>query len=290
VWRAEITVDEQLARELIGGQFELPLTSVELVSAGWDYTVFRVDEQWAFRFPRREVVLEAMQREVYALRRLARLLPFAVPEPELLGRPLGGFPWPFYGARWLPGEEAGAASDEERLLLAPQLGRALRTVHELDAPIELPVDVSARADMTVRVPRTREQLAGLWWTPPASVPELLARAERLAPPERVVICHGDLHFRQVLVDGPSLVGFVDWVDVCRADPGIDLQLAYAFLPLEGRTAFFAEYGEVADDSIVRARVMALSLGAILARYGRDQGLPEIEREALASLDRATSDL
>jgi aminoglycoside phosphotransferase (APT) family kinase protein len=290
VWRAEITVDEQLARELIGGQFELPLASVELVSAGWDYTVFRVDERWAFRFPRREVLLEPMRREVYALRRLARFLPFAVPEPELLGRPLGGFPWPFYGARWLPGAEAGGAREEERLALAPQLARALRTLHTLEAPIELPVDVSSRADMTVRVPRTREQLDGLWWTPPASVAELLARAECLAPAEHVVICHGDLHFRQVVVDGARLVGFVDWVDVCRADPGIDLQLAYAFLPPEARDAFFAEYGEVADDSIVRARVVAVSLGAMLARYGRDQGLPGIEREAIASLDRATSDL
>ena len=290
MWRAEITVDESLARELIGAQFELSLARVELVSAGWDYTVFRVDDVWAFRFPRREVVVESMQREVYALRRLARILPFAVPEPELLGRPLGGFPWPFYGSRWLPGAEAGGASDDERIALAPQLAQALRTLHTLDAPLDLPVDVTARADMTVRVPRTREQLDGLWWTPPASVGELLTRAERLAPAESLVICHGDLHFRQVLVDGPRLVGLVDWIDVCRADPGIDLQLAYAFLPPEARSAFFAEYGEISEDSETRARVVAVSLGAILARYGRDEGLPEIEREALASLDRASADL
>ena len=64
----------------------------------------------------------------------------------------------------------------------------------------------------------------------------------------------------------------------------------ASLPAEARAAFFAEYGEISEDSETRARVVALSLGAILARYGRDQGLPEIEREALASLDRATADL
>ncbi len=285
MWRAEITVDEELARELIGGQFELPLETVERVSAGWDYTVFRVDGEWAFRFPRREVVIEQMRTEVSTLRRLVPLLPFAVPEPVLLGRALGSYPWPFYGAPWLPGSEAGPATDADRLALAPQLARALRALHDLELPLELPVDVSSRADMSVRVPRTREQLDGLRpLTPP--VEELLRRAEQLPPTYPQVICHGDLHFRQVLVEGDRLVGFVDWIDVCRADPGIDLQLAYAFLPLAAREVFFAEYGAISEESEIRARVVALSLGAILARYGRDEGLPEIEQEALASLDRA----
>jgi aminoglycoside phosphotransferase (APT) family kinase protein len=287
IWRAEVEVDEPLARELIAAQFvELALDRIELVSAGWDYTVFRVDDIWAFRFPRREVVIEQMRTEVYALRRLARILPFAIPEPTLLGRAIDPYPWPFYGARWLPGEEAGGATDADRLALAPQLARALRALHDVDAPLELPVDVTRRADMQFRVPRTREQLEGLWSSPAAD--EVLRRAEQLPAEYPLVICHGDLHFRQVLVEGASLIGFVDWVDVCRADPGIDLQLAYAFLPLDARAAFLAEYGEVSVESELRARVMALSLSAALARYGRDEGFPAIEREALASLERAIS--
>jgi aminoglycoside phosphotransferase (APT) family kinase protein len=287
VWRAENTVDEELARALIGAQFpELALERVEPVAAGWDYTVFRVDDRWAFRFPRREVVLEPMARELDVLSRLE--VPFAVPVPVYRGRPEDGYPWPFFGASWLEGTEATEAQD--RSALAVPLARALRALHGAPGFDELPVDVSARADMTVRVPRTREQLGGLWWAPPRSVEELLDRAERLPPAGGEALCHGDLHFRQVIVDGGSLVGFVDWVDVCRADPGIDLQLAFAFLPPDARRAFFAAYGEVSDDSIVRARVVALSLGAMLARYGRDQGLPAIEREALASLDRAVADL
>lgn len=279
VWRAEIAVDEALARELIGDGFE----RIELVAAGWDYTVFRVDEQWAFRFPRREVVLEPMAREIGVLSRLN--VPFAVPSPVYRGEPSERFPWPFFGARWLPGTEA---MEGDRAALAVPLARALRALHDTDGFDDLPVDVTSRGDMTVRVPRTREQLDGLWWTPPASVDALLRRAERLPPAEELVLCHGDLHFRQVIVDGPRLVGFVDWVDVCRADPGIDLQLAYAFLDPDDRRAFFAEYGEIAPESEIRARVVALSLGAMLARYGRDQGLPAVEREALASLDRAVA--
>lgn len=284
-WQAEVIVDEALAGVLIRRQFApVGERSVELVAAGWDYTVHRVDGEWAFRFPRRQIVIEPMQREVDVLSRLSA---FPIPVPVFRGEPSAEFPWPFWGARWLPGVEASAASQSERHELAPQLGRLLRQLHATDVP-DLPVDVVRRADMSFRVPKTREELtavAPLWAAPPAAF-ALLDRAERLPPAPPAATCHGDLHFRQVLVEGGRLTGVVDWVDVCRADPGIDLQVVYAFLPPDARDAFFAEYGAVAEESLLRARVVALNLSAVLARYGRAQALAPVEQEALASLDRA----
>jgi len=289
-WEAEHVVDEPLARELVRSAFPgLAADTVELAAAGWDYTIHRVDDEWAFRFPRRSVVLAPMQRELAVLARLPPDLP--VPRPAYLGDPTDAYPWPFWGSRWLPGAELSSATDVERCALAPELGRFLRRLHATDAG-DLPVDVVGRADMPSRVPRTREELAliaSTWEAPPA-VERLLDDAARLDTFEATATCHGDLHFRQVLVDGPSLTGVIDWVDVCRSDPGIDLQIVFASLPPEARPAFFAEYGPVADHSLVRARVLALFLAAALARYGRDQGLPAVEREALASLDRAVAGL
>ncbi len=289
-WQAEQVVDERLAQELVRAQFPaIAADSVMLVAAGWDYTVHRVDGEWAFRFPRREVVLEPMERELRVLERLAPVFP--VPSPTHLGAPTASFPWPFWGALWLPGKEASAASETDRHALAPQLGRLLRRLHALDVA-DLPVDVVRRADMSFRVARTREELAAVapLWPSPPSVRAFLDHAERLPAAEPVATCHGDLHFRQLLVDGPQVTGVVDWVDVCRADPGIDLQLVYAFLPPSARAAFFDAYGDVGESSLVRARVIALNLSAVLARYGQDAGLPAVETEALASLDRSVTDL
>jgi aminoglycoside phosphotransferase (APT) family kinase protein len=290
IWRAEQVVGEELARALVREQFpSIPADAVELVSAGWDYTVHRVDGDWAFRFPRREVVLEPMRREIAVLPGLAPSLPVPVPAAVHAGAPSEHFPWPFYGARWLHGREAALAG--ERDALAPQLGRFLRRLHAAVVP-GLPVDVNGRADMSRRVPVTREALAALdgLWAPPPAADELLERALELPSPEALAVCHGDLHFRQLLVDGPRLTGVVDWVDVCLSDPGIDLMVVYAFLPPEARPAFFAEYGEVSDGSLLRARVLALNLSAILARWGRVEGNRPVEEEALASLDRALTGL
>ena len=38
-------------------------------------------------------------------------------------------------------------------------------------------------------------------------------------------------------------------------------------------------------SLVRARVLALNLMAVIARYGHDEGMPDVEAEARAGLDR-----
>ena len=236
-----------------------------------------------------------MQRELAVLPVLAPLLPVAVPAPVFAGRPTDTFPWPFYGARFIAGADPGGArlSDDDRAALARPLAAFLRRLHApdvLELLPELPVDVVARADMAFRVPRTREELSAAaaeeLWEPPQAVFELLDRAGSLPPAEPTAVCHGDLHFRQLLVDGGRLTGVVDWVDVCRSDPGIDLLIAYAFLPPDARRAFFAEYGPVAEESLVRARVLALFISAVLARFARDQGLVDLEREAVASLDRA----
>jgi aminoglycoside phosphotransferase (APT) family kinase protein len=148
--------------------------------------------------------------------------------------------------------------------------------------------------MSVRVPKTREQLeeleaAGLWQRP-ASVDQLLEAAEGLPPSDAVAVVHGDLHFRQVLVgDGATLAGVIDWVDVCRSDPAIDLSMLWSYLPRQGREAFLSEYGAVRDDQLVRARVIALSLSAALARYGHNEGFSAVEREALSGLARTAAE-
>jgi len=142
--------------------------------------------------------------------------------------------------------------------------------------------------MAVRVPRTRESFDAIadLWQPPGEVEQLLAQALALPPPEPRALCHGDLHFRQLLVDGDRLSGIVDWVDLCRADPGIDLSLVYGLLSPVARAEFLEEYGDVDPASLMRARVLALNLMAVLVHYGHDERNPDVEAEALAGLGRA----
>jgi aminoglycoside phosphotransferase (APT) family kinase protein len=295
-WSADVTVDEPLVRHLIAGQFpEVALASLRRFAEGWDNAVWLVDERWAFRFPRRTIAIPGVEREIAVLPGLASRLPVAIPAPVFVGRPALGYPWPFFGAELLPGIEAGDAAldDQARTRLAPALAGFLRTLHDAEVDDELPIDPNRRSEMPYRVKMTVDRIAELEqegvWHAPAVVAELFAQAEALPASTRAVVCHGDLHFRHLLVDGHgALTGVIDWGDLCRAEPAIDLSLLWSFFPPAGRAAFLDVYGALTDDQHVRARLLAVNLCVILALYGHHEGMDGVKREALGGLERAVA--
>lgn len=295
-WSAEVVVDEPLARGLLGQFPELEVHSLRPFAEGWDYAIWVVNEEWAFRFPRRAIAVPGVEVEISALPVLAPLLPLPVPAPAFVGSPTEQFPWPFYGSRLLPGCELTTLEldDRARVRIGQALARFLRRLHEVELELELPTDSNRRADMSVRVPKTRAQLAELEalgdWRRSREVEQVLETAEALPPPRFSAIVHGDLHVRQVLADDElAVTGVIDWVDVCRSDPAIDLSMFWSFVPPEGRRAVLGAYGAVTPDQLLRARVVALSLGAALAAYGHVERNRAVEREALNGLERAMVD-
>jgi aminoglycoside phosphotransferase (APT) family kinase protein len=199
-WDADVVVDEALVRRLLGQFPDVHVGSVRPLAEGWDNSVWLVDGEWAFRFPRRAIAIPGIERELDVLPRLANRVSLAIPAPAFVGAPDDAYPWPFFGARMIPGvESCDAALDEDaRTTLAVSLARFLRGLHAMNIDAELPVDPNARSDMAQRVPRTRQALAeverlGLWRTPRA-VSRLLDRAERMPQTTRLSLAHSDLHF------------------------------------------------------------------------------------------------
>ncbi|MBV8711298.1 MAG: phosphotransferase [Solirubrobacterales bacterium] len=302
-WSAEVTVDRDLAYRLIAGQFDsLEPVELRLLSEGWDNTVWLVDGRWVFRFPRREVVIAGIEREMAVLPRLARLVPLPIPIPVFFGRPVDDYRWPFFGAALIPGMETAdsACSDADRCRLAGPLAGFLRALHDgdtaaaVDPTGELPSDPMGRGDMEQRVPLTEKRLSEVerlgMWRAPGSIHEVLDAARGLGTPESSALVHGDLHIRHLLVDDDcGAAGVIDWIDICRGDPAIDLPLFWSLLPAVGRGEFLDTYGTVTDAQLLRARVLALFLTATLAVYAHHEGLANLEREAIASLERTTVD-
>ena len=255
-WRAEVTIDEPLVRRLLEEQFPaLDVGPARPFAEGWDNALWLVNDAIAFRFPRRAIAVPGLEREIRVLPGLAGSLPLPIPTPAYVGRASDAFPWPFFGAPLLAGREPASASlDGRRAALAPGWGRSwTRSTRERCLArhgADLPVDPMGRADMSMRVPRTRERLerlatAGLWAPPPA-VEAILAAADELGPADGLVLCHGDLNVRHLLVDDAGVpAAVIDWGDVCVGDPSIDLSLYWSLLDAAGRAAFRDAYGAAA---------------------------------------------
>ena len=92
--------------------------------------------------------------------------------------------------------------------------------------------------------------------------------------------------------GGPISGVIDWGDVCRADPAIDLMLVWCSSRPPDACAFFAPYGQVDAEQFLRSRVLALFLDSMLVRYAHDRASRASNarrRRARANADRLVGD-
>jgi len=210
---------------------------------------------------------------------------------------------PFVGYQMLSGTTACRMPwmDEQRAAVAAPLGAALRVLHSIPTDSEwarsAPVDMIRRADIGYQAGRLRERLGKL--SPVVDVSELAAVAttiDRLADTPlyegEPCLLHGDLYARHLLADeAHRLCGLIDWGDLHRGDPALDLSIAFSFLPASGdaRAEFRAAYGAVDEATWDRARFRALNYGVILSLYGIDTGDTAIREAGLYALRVANAD-
>jgi aminoglycoside phosphotransferase (APT) family kinase protein len=299
-WEPEVHVDAERARGLIGTQFpDLARAAIAEIGVGWDNVVYLVDGRWAFRFPQRAIAVPGVQREIDTLGRLARHLPLPIPVPRFVGAPTDDYPWPWFGAPYLPGVELAASGlpDEDRLDVGHSLGTFLRLLHDPGLAARagggLPVDPMRRADMGFRIPYARRRLDAVvaegLWEPTDEVERLLADATGIPPPSRSVVLHGDLHVRHVLVgEGGAATGVIDWGDVSLGDTSADVSIAYGSLAGDARVAFLDAYGPIDQLTELRARVIATFLAAALLGYADNVGNRALRVEALRALERVVT--
>ena len=104
--------------------------TVQRIAGGWAYHTFLVDDCWIFRFPQRESVAESLRQEIDALPRLARHVPFEVPQFRFVAA--SGAP-PCVGYRRIHGRALAKAD-----LNGPGLhsvAKALRSLHQVPTAI-----------------------------------------------------------------------------------------------------------------------------------------------------------
>ena len=290
-WTAEREVTAKLALSLVREQFpDLGAGGIQPLGSGWDNTAFLVDGDIVFRFPRKQSTVELLARETRVLPRLAGRLPLAVPHPRWVGRPTARFPWLFAGYRTLAGVtvDVAALSDEERMAAAEPLGAFLAALHAfpLDG-LGLPGDEIGRTAFARRMPELRDRLdhlrgGGLIDDPSPWL--RLFEGELPGPPPALVLAHGDLYARHLLVDDARRVcAVIDWGDVHAGDPAVDLAVAYALFPPRARETFFRAYGPVDERTRRTARLRTAFLCAALLWFADSTSNGPLLREGLAAM-------
>jgi aminoglycoside phosphotransferase (APT) family kinase protein len=296
VWEAEVVVDPFLASDLIATQFpELQPVSARLIGAGWDNTAYLVNESIVFRFPRRSIAVPLIATEVQLLPWLSLQLPLKIPVPTFRGAPSEKYAWPFAGYRALAGQPLPAArlsSDARRALTVP-LARFLAALHAVPsseaADHGAPLDIFERLTVSPRRAVTTERLNGLAAAgvirDSRSIEAILDTAPVL-PPRSGALVHGDLHAGQIIVDDAGqMVAVIDWGDVHRGDPAVDLAAVHAMLPSDCHDTFLNAYGPVDPTSWSAARARAAWHSVALLASAMDTEDDDMADEAKTALMR-----
>jgi aminoglycoside phosphotransferase (APT) family kinase protein len=294
-WSAELAVSSALAQSLIAAQFpQLAPVRAEAIGAGFDNTAFCVNSAHIFRFPRRQFAVQFLEAETRLMPVLAPRLPLPVPRPMFVGHPTDAYPWPFAGYQMLPGRTACSAAldNDQRAAMARPLARFLATLHAIpvaDATrFGAGPDTIARLDLVRRVPRARDDLAGLAehklveHIGPFMI--ILDGAPANYAPAADTLVHGDLYARHLLVDVDGrLAGVIDWGDVHLGDRAVDLAIVHTFLPRAARDEFLDAYGPVDDRTWCMARLCALWHTLTVLIYAYDVDDADLVREGRVAL-------
>lgn len=299
-WTAECAVTDELAGSLIETQFpELAPVTIRPMGEGWDHRALLVNDQFMFRFPRRQVGADSLQGEIRVLPGLAPLLPLPIPVPTFIGKPDRGYPWIFAGYRKLEGRTACsvALDDDTRQNLAEPLAQFLVALHAIDVETALRLgalpDSWNRSDLSRKAAHIRDRLDQLLQfgiiRDVAPYLDLVANATTARVPRAMSMVHGDLYVRHLLLDrNLRLSGVIDWGDVHVGDVVTDLAVAHAILPPGAHDQFRRVYGPIDDESWRLARLHALYGTTILAVYGHMTGDADLNRETPIMLGHIVS--
>jgi aminoglycoside phosphotransferase (APT) family kinase protein len=278
-WSPELAITIDEAKLLIESQFsQLMPVKIKELGEGFDNTVFEVNKEYVFRFPRKENAVQLLLTENQLLPLLVDNLNIRIPEPIFFGQPTDHYKWPFTGYHLVRGEAPGEIREETRILSAAPLAQFFKTLHQF--PVEqaekigVPYDQYERTNIAKRKEMLIENLKK------AEELQLVSEAQTafdwlnsfndIRLNTSVSLVHGDCHIRNILVDEKDVItGIIDWGDTHIGSPAIDLSIAYSFLPPKARIPFFQIYGEVPDEMKLGAKFFAVYVSTILLLYGHD---------------------
>jgi aminoglycoside phosphotransferase (APT) family kinase protein len=290
----EAEVDDALARHLLTTQLphlaDLPLARIE--AWGTDHAIFRLGDELSLRLPKIGWAAAQGEKEHRWLPVLAPELPVEVPVPVAVGAPDAAYPFPWYVAPWLAGENPPTDGAVDLGQLALELAGFVLALQRIDpsgAPV--PVGKQRGGPLAGADPFTRERAEQLRGE--ADVDGLLAvwDAGLHAPPwdGAPVWVHGDLSDGNLLLREGRLTGIIDWGGLLAGDPAVDLMAAWHLFESDSRIAYRDALGIVDEAMWVRGRAWAASQALQALPYYRETN-PDIVARSWRAVRAVLADL
>lgn len=284
---AEIEINKTIASLAIKKVCSMSVLGIRKIGEGWDNQVYLAEvkgEKLVFRFPRREIGIRLLKREIALLPKLASLFGLSIPNPKYVCQGTEAYPHVFYGHQLIEGVSGCRVklTMPQYRTAAEVLGRQLKALHALDpelfktseddlSPVFDRSDVKNCSDMFLA---RRERVVGKFDLAPYNklLDEIYHEALAYKPiRDHFSVIHGDLYNRHLIFNGANkLVGMIDWGDSCINDPAIDTSIMYQFFPKKVHADFLNAYGKISEESLKYSKFWAAYYAVTLLWYGMDR--------------------
>lgn len=298
-WHADIEVTEALAKACIEEQFKqlCPLQEITCIGEGWDNKVFLVNHSIVFRFPRRHIAVQLIERENAVLSSLQSQCSIKIPEPLYIGKPSQSYAYPFHGYAVIKGRSGCHAdlTNEERIASIKPLALFLKKIHQITE--EQAAKMGAAPQVVDRTNKSR-LISALTKRVNKISQKYICQINKESFQEEIHIAeknqvnftkktlvHGDLYCRHLMFNQGKLTGIIDWGDTGINHFSIDLAVLYSFYPKECHENFFSIYGDVDPESLIHARFLGLYSALTVLLYAHDTNDRLLLEEAKRSLLR-----
>jgi len=120
------------------------IQSTQKLGEGWMSIAILVNEQWVFRFPKKQEGADDLEKEIKIMPKLAERITLAIPQFEFVGKQHNALP--FVGYRLLPGEILGedavpSLPVSEQRMIARQIAKFIDEISSFPVSIARNLDV-----------------------------------------------------------------------------------------------------------------------------------------------------
>jgi macrolide phosphotransferase len=263
--------------------------SLQFNESGLDFQVVLATdtngEQWILRLPRREDVLQSVDKERRTLELIAPILSVEVPrwtvctDELIVYRALSGVPTGTIDIEakayvW----EIDAAHPPNQF--HESLAKGIASLHQVSiAEAEARAVMKQKMDVVKNEFGVGEELWNRWQS-------WLQKDE--VWPKETVLTHGDLHAGHILIDAQAQVtGFIDWTEAAIADPARDFVAHYRTFGEDALNKLISAYakagGRVWPKMVEQVIELAASYPIAIAEFALKSNLNEYKQMAKQSL-------
>jgi aminoglycoside 2''-phosphotransferase len=247
----EVRSNEELIAKIRSEFPGLAFTHAQLVTnKSDDHTVFILDNQWVFRFPRSESHTASFTYELDILKALRPLTSVPVPHYEYVSRnrDFGGYR--IFDGTTLEPEVFKKLSQEAQDALAVNLGQLNAAMHSLPAALRPPVVGDDPETYPQFFARRRALIAVYSTELVLLLDDFFATYARIQPPVKKLV-HGDLVGEHIYYDTKRerIVGIIDFSDAHPGDPAGD----FTYFWTHGRSfvdKMYAAYSVTDDPKLI----------------------------------------